>query len=392
MAIEETERIDTHTHFLPPFWKQYCEETGYSQADGIQELPEWDAENHIRVMKDLRIKKSILSITSPGTHLVPHMARKMARDCNEYAASLMKKHPTKFGFWATLPLPDVVGSLQELDYALDELHADGVVMLTNHEGRYMGDREFDPIFKELNRRKVTVFIHPTTPCMKTPLGPMTACPIDSWPSLIFEFIFEDTRGILNLFLTGMIDKYPDVKYISSHAGGSIFALAERFGIIAGHAGPETHPSLTPAGVRKALREKFFFDLAGFPFKGRMQGLLEYVDASRLLYGSDYPYTPEKNCISSSKSMDKELADLFPDESDYSKVYSGNAETLLRHSSGPSCCGGHGKEKTMHEQEYRDVVDKKKAISFEELGPDMVLLRDVVGPALQKLLRETSPTC
>ena len=338
----------------------------------------WDVEDHLRLMKLLRVKKSILSITSPGTHLVPHMARKMTRECNEYAANLKKTYPDSFGFWATLPLPDVAGSLIELEYALDTLNADGIVMLTNYGGRYMGDKEFDAVFKELNRRGATIFIHPTTPCMKTPMGSMFASPIDAWPALIFEFIFEDTRGILNLFLTGVIDKYPDLKYISSHAGGSMFALAERFGIIAGHSGPETHPSLTPDGVRTALKEKFYFDLAGFPFQGRIQGLLEYVDASHLLYGSDFPYTPERNCLHSSKTMDKELTDWFPNEKDWHKAYHENAESLLT----SSCCsnkhrGGGG--------EYGG--NARQAVYCEELGPDLVLLRDVVGPAIKKLLRE-----
>lgn len=379
MAIENIWRIDVHTHVVPPFWKQYCEETGYAQADGIQNIPEWDAEAHLAVMQKLRIKKSILSITSPGTHLVPHMARKMTRDCNEYAANLKRTYPTKFGFWATLPLPDVAGSLTELEYALDTLDADGIVMLTNYNGRYTGDKEFDPVFKELNRRKVTVFIHPTTPCMKTPMGPMQATPIENWPSLIFEFIFEDTRGILNLFLTGVIDTYPDIQYISSHAGGGMFAIAERFGVIAGHTGPVTWPSLTPAGVRKALKEKFFFDLAGFPFQGRIQGLLEYVDAGRLLYGSDFPYTPERNLIQSSASMDRELSQWFPDEEDQRKAYYGNAEKML---SGSCCSRKHAVDEKQHEGKGR------QAVYCEELGPDMVLLRDVVGPAIQKLLGQS----
>lgn len=330
-------------------------------------------------MKQVRVKKSILSITSPGTHLVPHMTRKMTRDCNEYIAKLTRKNRDKFGFWATLPLPDVAGSLTELEYALDKLDADGIVMLTNYNGRYVGDKEFDPVFKELNRRKVTVFIHPTTPCIKTPMGPMQASPISNWPSLIFEFIFEDTRGILNLFLTGMIDTYPDIRYISSHAGGSMFALAERFSIIAGHGGPETWPSLTPAGVRKALKEKFFFDLAGFPFQGRIQGLLEYVDASRLLYGSDFPYTPAENIVQSSASMDKELPGWFPDEEDQKKAYYKNAEALLSGSS-------YSHKRGVDEKEYEGK--ERQAIYCEELGPDLVLLRDVVGPAIQKLLQSS----
>src|SRR5689334_2452781 len=107
------------------------------------------------MMRQANITKSILSITSPGTHLVPGddaLARNITRRCNEFAADLKRRHPDKFGFWASLPLPDVEGSLAEIEYALDTLNADGVAVLTNAHGVYLGDKILDPIFEALNYR------------------------------------------------------------------------------------------------------------------------------------------------------------------------------------------------------------------------------------------------
>ena len=271
-------------------------------------------------------------------------------------------------------------------------------MLTNYGGLYIGDPVFDAVFNELNKRNVTIFIHPTTPCVKTPFGPIEAGPLKLWANLIFEFIFEDTRGIMNLFLTGILDKYPNITYISSHAGGTIFSIAERFGIISEHMGPggkPPPPSLSSHGVRKALAKRFFFDLAGFPFKGRIQGLLEYTGADRLLYGSDFPYTPTRNVEGLSADMDKELVELFGSENEWRKVYYGNAKALLEkgHSGRRSfieenggCCG-HGTMQRVHGGEGIHGGKEREAVYCEELGPDLVLLREV-GPALKRLLRES----
>ena len=148
-------------------------------------------------MRRANISKSILSITTPGTSLDPldvTVGRKLSRACNEYAADLKRQYPDKFGFWASLPLPDVEGSLEEMRYALDVLNADGVVILSNSHGTYLGDSCLEELAQALNERKAKVFIHPTSPCIKQDNRvPLSAAPLPQYPNPTFEFfkcIFE----------------------------------------------------------------------------------------------------------------------------------------------------------------------------------------------------------
>src|SRR5882757_1975691 len=175
-------------------------------------------------MKRLGISKSILSITSPGTNLVPgdrELAIKVSRECNEYAGDLKHRSPEAFGFWASLPLPFVAESLAEIEHSLDRLNADGFGLLSNYNGIYIGDERLDPIFEELNRRNAKVFIHPTGPCVvgNHGLPASRASPLKQFPDPMYEFLFDTTRCAINLFLSGTVSRYPNITYILSHAGG-----------------------------------------------------------------------------------------------------------------------------------------------------------------------------
>ncbi|MCJ1301129.1 hypothetical protein MMC08_003928 [Hypocenomyce scalaris] len=284
-------------------------------------------------MDRLNVSKSILSITSPGTHLVPGddtLARKVARESNVYAAELKKKYPTRFGFWASLPLPDVEGSLAEIAYSLDELDADGFTVLTNHHGIYLGDALYEPVFAELNRRKATLFIHPSGPCMagshQHPT-PRRAGPLQQYPMPMFEFLMDTARATINLFLSGTVSRYPDVTYILSHGGGVLAPLLQRFTTF-GTSILRLDEGLDATAVKALLNKQFYFDLAGFPFPDLIHGLLGYAHPSRLLYGSDYPYTPGTAIIGLEEVMDTELPKIIEDSSVIQNIYTRNAMKLL----------------------------------------------------------------
>jgi predicted TIM-barrel fold metal-dependent hydrolase len=130
-------------------------------AAGGLPIPEWSADSAVALMDKYGIQNAILSVSTPGVNLGDDVeAREKAREVNEFTAEVVRKHPRRFGFFATLCLPDVRGSLDEIAYAFDKLDADGVVLLANSRGIYLGDRSFDPLFDELNRRKAIVFVHP----------------------------------------------------------------------------------------------------------------------------------------------------------------------------------------------------------------------------------------
>ncbi|KAI4134264.1 MAG: hypothetical protein LQ347_001670 [Umbilicaria vellea] len=281
-------------------------------------------------MQQLSITKSIISITSPGTHLTPNdnaSGRALTRACNTYAASLASRRPAQFGFWATLPLPDVGGSLDEIAHALDELHADGIALETNHHGHYLGDAAFDAVFAELERRHATVFIHPTGPCIAHATGPQRAVPLPQYPNPMFEFFFDTARAVVNLFLSGTIARCPNVTFVLSHGAGALPPIIERFTSFATSIlGLELE--INSDLVKETMRRQFYLDLAGFVFPDQIHGVLRVVGPDRLLYGSDYPYTPAKGVEMLVRKMERGLEEVFPDEETRRAVLVGNAQKLL----------------------------------------------------------------
>ncbi|UNI18142.1 6-methylsalicylate decarboxylase [Purpureocillium takamizusanense] len=293
----------------------------------------WSEEAHLAMMAKAKIDKSILSITSPGTHLVPgdvQLGRNLTRRCNEFAADLKRRRPDKFGFWASLPLPDVEGSLREIEYALDVLNADGVVVLTNAHGVYLGDPVLEPVFKALNERRAVVFVHPTSPCVGngTSSTRPAAPALPQYPNPMFEFLFDTARAVVNLFISGTMQRIPDVTFILSHAGGALTPLVARFVAFAGVVVPGSSP-LPLESVKETLRSQFYFDLAGFAFPDQIHGLLPYVNASRLTYGSDYPYTAEGIVLDLVGVMDEEVPKVFRGCAARRAIYWENAWGILR---------------------------------------------------------------
>ncbi|EXJ83933.1 hypothetical protein A1O1_07562 [Capronia coronata CBS 617.96] len=281
-------------------------------------------------MKSINVTKSVLSISSPGTHLKAGddaLARKLTRYVNEFAAALKKRKPEQFGFFASLPLADAQGCLEEIPYALDQLHADGFVVLTNFHGSYLGHKDFDPIFDELNRRKAIVFMHPTTPCLSH--GGPAATPLPEFPRPMFEFLFDTARAVINLFLSGTVSRCPNITFLVPHVGGTFPPLINRFANVGPALNlPGIDREVTPTWIKQRLNQQFYFDTAGWAFPEQIKGLLQYVTVDRVLYGSDFPFTPLKIVTPLSQEHDQYLPEVFPDQEDREKLCSRNALQLF----------------------------------------------------------------
>ncbi|OAL43166.1 amidohydrolase 2 [Pyrenochaeta sp. DS3sAY3a] len=334
-------RIDVHSHFLPPFYRTSLAEHGHSHPDGMPAIPEWSPEKHLEMMATANVSKSILSISSPGTHIVPgndDLGRTLTRQCNEYAANMKKQNPQKFGFWAALPLPDVSAALEEIDKAIDD-GADGFGLMTNYHGNYLGTPALDKIFDRLNQISATVFIHPTKPCIKhgndiSSEQTADALPLGSqFPIPMFEFFFDTARAVINLFSSGTVDRCPNITFIVPHSGGALPPLMTRFihfsRVVPGGT------VLEPETVRKQLVAQFYFDLAGFIFdgesggNGQLKALVEGFEISyeNLLYGSDFPFTQTQFVKMFADRMKDGLEKLF-DEEKRNAIYEQNALKLL----------------------------------------------------------------
>jgi 6-methylsalicylate decarboxylase len=279
--IDNAGRIDVHSHYLPPGYADKATAALGAIPDGMPRMPDWDAESTIAIMDRRGIATAMLSVSSPGVHFGDDAAaRGLARSVNEFAARSAQQHRGRFGVFASLPLPDVDAALAEIAYALEQLKADGFVMLTNYRGIYLGDAKFDPVFDELNRRNAIVFMHPTSPpCWEhIALG---------FPRPMLEFPFDSTRAITSLVMSKTLERCPNVRLIVPHGGGTLPFLAHRIAMMA---------RMTPTGgpkdgVLPALR-RLFYDTAAATGEHQLASLLRVVDSSRILFGSDYPFMPE----------------------------------------------------------------------------------------------------
>jgi 6-methylsalicylate decarboxylase len=275
--------IDVHAHFLPPGYRDALATAGIDQPDGFPHVPMWSADEHVAVMDRLGIESAVLSVSSPGVKFgegaTASDAVSLARHVNDVAVATIAQHPGRFGAFASLPMADVDQSLAEIERALDGLGLDGVNVLTNVDGVYLGDASLDPIMEELNRRHAVVFIHPTSPaCWEcTSLG---------FPRPMIEFPFDTTRAVTNLLLSGAFARHPDIRWIVPHAGGTLPFLAPRIAGISALLGAGD-----PAVIVAQLR-RLHYDLAGSANPQVVAALLGFVDRSHVLYGSDWPFTPE----------------------------------------------------------------------------------------------------
>jgi predicted TIM-barrel fold metal-dependent hydrolase len=267
-------RIDVHHHMVPPPYARWLRERGLA-AGGLP-IPDWSADASLALMDERGIETAILSVSTPGVHLGDDAeARRRAREVNELAAVVVRDHPARFGFFATLTLPDVDGALAELAHAFDTLRADGVVLLANSRGVYLGDARFDPLFDELQRRRAVVFVHPSTiPGLE---------PLPGVPPFVADFLLDTTRAAIGLVRSGTLDRCPDVKVILSHAGGFVPYAAHRIAVAASADG-------NPLGGLARLG-RFHFDTALSSSPAALPSLLAFAKPGHVLFGSDFPYAP-----------------------------------------------------------------------------------------------------
>jgi 6-methylsalicylate decarboxylase len=269
-------RIDVHHHISPPSF------IAASVANNFGEGPlrKWTVESSLADMDKAGIAVAMLSVTTPGVNFTSgEAARKLVRECNEYAAKLIADHPGRFGGFAMLPLADTDGSLKEISYALDTLKLDGIGLLTSYHDKWLGDPAFLPVMEELNRRKVVVYTHPTAADCCVNL-------VRTQPPAIVEWNTDTTRTIADIIFSGNAQKFRDIRWIFSHAGGTMPFLIERF---VRH--PLIDPKVKPAVPDGTLAEltRFWYDTAQSSNKGSMSALAAIIPASQILFGTDFPY-------------------------------------------------------------------------------------------------------
>jgi len=292
--------IDVHHHIIPPFYLAENRER-IAGSRGGQITPawiEWTPEKALTAMDQHSVAVAVLSLSSPGVWFGNvQEARNTARRSNDYAAELGRKHPGRFGLFASLPLPDAEGSLREIEHAFEVLKADGIGLLTSYNDKWLGDPVYLPVFEELNRRKAVVFVHPTTPTCCQALMPGVA-------TVVAEVPHDTTRTVISLLYSGTLARFRNIRFIFSHAGGTLPVVAGR---IINYA-PRQLAEHAPNGVEYEFK-RFYYDLAISGNRPAFAALAQLVSMSQILFGSDHPYRPLAESAQGMMNFGLSAADL-----------------------------------------------------------------------------------
>jgi predicted TIM-barrel fold metal-dependent hydrolase len=276
--MPSSRRIDVHFHHIPPFYADAVYAAGRGPAIG--RYPEWTPELALDLMDRSDIQVALTSLAQPGVGFGSQTsAEPLARRCNDYAAELIARWPTRFGAFATVPMWNIEGAIREIAHCLDALRFDGVSLFASYGERFLGDAWFDPVLEALNDRSAVVFVHPG-------LHPSSATLALPWPGFMMEYLFDTTRSVVNLVFTRAIERYPRIRFILPHAGGLIPYFAWRLSV----------SPMIDKRLPQLSREQVFADLAHFWYDNALApgdqtfGALDHVaKPERVVFGSDFPF-------------------------------------------------------------------------------------------------------
>jgi 6-methylsalicylate decarboxylase len=272
--------VDTHHHLCSSAYVDLVKARTGIPPYVERTLRNGSAAKSLEDMDRAGVTRSFMSLTTPGVWLGNAAeARRLARETNEHFAKVVADHPGRYGMFAAVPMPDVEGTLREIEYALDQLKADGIGFFTSYGDKYLGEAAFAPVFEELNRRKAIVYTHPRRPDCCAGLVPDVS-------EAMIEYGTDTTRTIASLVFAGTAARSPDIKFLFSHAGGTMPFLIGRF--VAQARAPQFAQRL-PNGVLHEL-QRFYYDLAQAANPGATSSLMTLVKVSQVLFGTDYPYS------------------------------------------------------------------------------------------------------
>lgn len=311
------QKVDFHSHYLSKTYYDYLDQYEGPTPDAFP-TPDWSPEAHLKLMDRLGIAFSFLSVSSPNLSKADRETEiRMVRQINLEGAELVREHPDRFGLFAGLPLPHTAEAIEEAEFALDELKADGFGLSTNYAGIYLGDARYDPLMAFLDARGAVVAVHPVKPA-GLPKGINGELPIPA-----MEFFMDTTRTFTHMVMHDVFGRYPRIKWIFPHGGAFLSILSDRI---------DGFAMQFRSGLKKDVPLDFkadmrhvYFDVAGFPLNKQLHDLLLDVEPDNLLYGSDAPYTPDIACVAQTGGLEQSEG-LNEEEKNYLFTY--NAVKLI----------------------------------------------------------------
>jgi 6-methylsalicylate decarboxylase len=270
--------IDVHFHLIPQFYRDAVYEAGTGPAIG--RYPDWTPQLALELMDKHGIALTMLSLGQPGVGFLPaEQAVTMARRCNDYAADLIARQPQRFGSFGVVPMHDIDAAIAEAEYCLDTLRFEGISLFASSGGKFLGDAAFDPLFSYLNSRGAVVHVHPS-------LHPSSKSLDLAWPGFMIEYPFDTTRAAVNLLFSGALERFSDIRFILSHAGGTLPYLAWRLSVA----------PMIDKRLKQRTRDEIFAALKTFWYDNALASgpqsfaALSHIAApERIVFGSDWPF-------------------------------------------------------------------------------------------------------
>lgn len=303
--------VDFHAHFVTDDYVAAARQAGHDVPDHMPRWPSWSPEEHLALMDEVGIQRSMLSISSPGIRFGDdELTRDVARLVNDAGISAARRHPDRFGLFASLPFPDIDGTLAEIERLHESAGVTGYSVMSNADGVYLGDPRYEPVWQALDRRRAILFVHPTAP-------PNAGLVSLGRPEPMIEYLFDSARSFIDLIFAGVLLRYPEVRFIATHSGGVLPLLterAERFrGSSVGYGDGRPEES-----VRVQL-SRLWFDCAVLPLPSGLPTLASIVGTERLVLGTDF-------CFARQPSVRAMMAELAADGR-WFHLFRNNAKSL-----------------------------------------------------------------
>jgi predicted TIM-barrel fold metal-dependent hydrolase len=282
MAGAAAGMIDVHFHLIPQFYREAVYEAGTGPAIG--RYPDWTLALALELMDKHWIALAMLSLGQPGVgFLPPDKAAPFARRCNDYSAELIAQHPKRFGCFGLLPMHDIDAAIAEARYCLETLRFEGISLFASYGEKFLGDAAFDPLLRYLDGHNMVVHVHPS-------LHPSSKSLDLPWPGFMIEYPFDTTRAAVNLLFSGALERFPNIRFILSHAGGTLPYLAWRLSVA----------PMIDKRLQQRTREEIFAGLKTFWYDNAlasgaapMGALSRIAAADRIVFGSDWPFCNDR---------------------------------------------------------------------------------------------------
>jgi predicted TIM-barrel fold metal-dependent hydrolase len=331
-------KIDIFNHFYPrKFFDQFIADgaAGKDMGKRVQNVPTIvDLDKRFRAMDEFGDFRQVLSLPSPPLEVLagPDRSPVMARAANDQLAELVRRYPDRFiAFVASLPLNNPDETLKEMERAVTQLGAKGIQIFTNVAGKPLDDPEFLPLFSEVVRLDIPIWMHPARGADVSDYKTETRSKFEIWWALGWPY--ETSVAMSRLVFSGLFDRFPEIKIITHHMGGMIPYFEGRVGHGWDQLGSRTS-DVDYGALLRSMKQRpidyfrnFYADTALFGARAATRCGLEFFGVDKVVFASDMPFEPEPGMYARETIEAIDCLELPPAQSD--QIYRGNAVRLLK---------------------------------------------------------------